>query len=113
MDFAAKFTMVLCDEVQHLPCQSRIHADPEHVVHHEIGVGQIPDHAVFATFVGGLPQQIPAKQQSRSDLLCLQRADQVFALERRVFANSNGKSKPRRDRSPASPQATAETPPAA
>jgi len=31
---------------QHLPCQRRLYADPEGVVHHVVGVGQVAADAV-------------------------------------------------------------------
>ena len=76
----------------------RINADPEHIVHYEIGVRQAPNHAILAVFVGGLPQQISAKKKPRANLLCLECANQILARKGRILTNSNRKTEPRRIR---------------
>src|ERR1700731_1406689 len=55
-------------EVKHVPCQAGVDADPEHVVHYEIGVRQIADDAIIAAIIRRLPEQVTAEQQSRADL---------------------------------------------
>ena len=68
-EFDAKPVIDFCDKIEHRPGQSRIHADPEHVVHHEIRIGQIVDRAILTTFVGRLAEDVPSEKKSRVDLL--------------------------------------------
>ena len=84
------------DVVEHFSGQAGIHADPEDVVHHEIGVGQLAEDAVFAVLVDGLAKKIAGEHEPRANLLCLERGDELLAREGRILTHPDGKAEPRR-----------------
>ena len=55
---------------------------------------QVADDAEFDVLIGGLAHQIAAEQQTRGDLVGLQLANQVIAIEGRILAHADGKSEP-------------------
>ena len=78
---------------------ARIDAEPQQLLHHEIGVGERPDLPVFDVGVGRLPEQISGEQKARGYLLLLEVTDEFMPGERRVGAHGDGKAKPTRIRS--------------
>ena len=72
--------------VQHFRADPGIDADPEHLVHDEIGVLQRPDHAKRASAIGRLADQVAAEQQPRRDLALFQILRDLVARERRAPA---------------------------
>src|ERR1035441_6091271 len=70
--------------LNHLWCQSRIHADEKGISRDEVAVGERPDDAVLNFRIGRMPQQVPAEKVARLDTRRLQRIDQFGARERRL-----------------------------
>jgi hypothetical protein len=92
--FQDEFSECTGDKIQHWFGQAWINANPKHVVHNEIRVGQIANHAVFAVLVGRLAKQIAAEQQPRRNLVCFESVDQSVTAEGRIETNANWKTKP-------------------
>src|SRR5581483_10327791 len=82
--------------VQHLARDSRIHADPENMVHHEIGVFQRARNSVPDILICGLPRQVAGEQEPRRDLAFLQILDYRMARKRAAWADGDRKPKPAR-----------------
>src|ERR1700735_8597 len=87
-------------KVQHFFRQPRIHADPEHMVHHIVGVGQTSNHAILAAVVCRLASQVPSKQEPGADLLRLKGARQLKATDRCALPDADGKTEPAWVRAP-------------
>ena len=59
-------------KLSHLPRQRRLHPNPEGVVHHIVGIGQVAADTVVGTDHVGLASQVARKQQAGADLLLIQ-----------------------------------------
>ena len=66
-------------EVHHRPREAGVYADPECLIHHAVGVGEVADDADVGAAVGRLAQQVAAEEQARADLAGVQRPDQLVA----------------------------------
>src|ERR1700691_331108 len=76
--------------------QSRIYADPEHLLHHEVGVLQIADLPVRDALIRGLANQVPSKQQPRPNAIRLQTPNDLVARHRSAGAHRQRKTEPAR-----------------
>ena len=83
-------------ELQHLFSQRRLHADPEGVVHHVVGIGQVtadtevgPDHIRLA-------RQVAGKQQAGADFMLIQVGQQIQPRHWAIFFHRDRKAEPRR-----------------
>src|ERR1700675_1564459 len=95
--------MGLCDkssdcfghEVEHWRRQSRIDANPKHIVHHKVRVTQLSGHAILGILVGRLPEEIATEEKARTDFVRFQRTSQILTSKWCILANANRKAKPR------------------
>ena len=72
---AGTFVRELPDHVVDSPrAEARIDADPEGVVHHEVGSGEVADPPVLGVAVGGLAHQVAGEEQPGGDLALVQEA---------------------------------------
>ena len=72
-----------------------MNADPEGVVHHVIGVGQVATDPIVDTDHVGLAGQVAGKQQTGADLVLVQVGEQVQPRYRAVLFQSDWKAEPR------------------
>ena len=54
--------------VDRLIPQPRIDADPEGLIHHEVGVGEVADPPVLHVRIGGLADEVAGEDRPRGDL---------------------------------------------
>ncbi|KAG1253004.1 hypothetical protein G6F65_017667 [Rhizopus arrhizus] len=80
--------------VQHFRRQCRLHANPERVLHDDLGVGQLTRDAVVLAHHRGLTRQVAGKQQARADLVLVQIRQQVHAPHLCFGAKRNRESEP-------------------
>ena len=82
------------DEIQHLLAQSRIHADPESIVHHGVSVGQRARDAEVAALHVGLAREVAGEQQACADLVLVKVLQQIDAVDARACLDGDGEAKP-------------------
>src|SRR5258708_15109008 len=80
--------------IEHWLRESRVNADPQQLVHHQITVRQRADGAVLYVFVSGLPRQVTAEEQTRGDLSVFQKPYKFVARKRRIRTYEQRKSEP-------------------
>ena len=61
-----------------------VDADPEDVLHHEVGVRHLTDDTVFDVAVGRLAHQIAAEEQPCGDSVALKRPNHLVARGRQL-----------------------------
>ena len=64
--------------VQH-QSSAGIDPDPEHMVHHKIGVVQVADDAILVSFIGRLAQQVAGEEQGVCRFCCFESGGQLIA----------------------------------
>ncbi len=85
-------------KVQHFRSQSRIHPNPERVVHDCISIGQRAADAEVAPDHVGLARQIPGEEQACADLVLVQVIEQIHTADWCLVAQGDGKTEPGRNR---------------
>lgn len=76
-------------ELQHLPSQSRLHAYPEGVVQHIVGISQVTADTEVSSDHVRLARKVAGKQQARSDFMLIQVGQQVKPGHRAIFFQCN------------------------
>lgn len=81
-------------KLQHFPCQRRLDADPESVVHHIVGIGQVAADPEIGTDHVGLAGQVAGEQQAGADLVLVEVGEQFEARHRAIFLQRDRKAEP-------------------
>src|SRR5438128_644924 len=66
-----------CSVIEHLLAEPRINADPERLVHYDVGILERTANAIFSSDHVGLTREISGEKQTGADLVLIEITEQV------------------------------------
>src|SRR5260221_1852378 len=81
---------------KHVLGETGVDADPERVVHDDVGVRELARDAELASRHGGLAREVAAEEQARADAILVQVGKEIDSIHVAAFPQRDRESEPRR-----------------